>query len=196
MAYYCLAVQSGSELRNIRILKTLVKNELGDDSLQAIFPVREMQDKKGGIFIKVDQPMIPGYIMIHSDKDLGYIDRRVRGMSPTSYGLLRYSDGTYQLRSRDLEYATWVFSFDGRISASRIKVIKNLKEGDKIVVLSGPLRDFKGKIVKLNKNNRVVVEVEFLGDIKTINIPIEIVNSDHSVEKSVDTATQILSESC
>ncbi len=195
MSYYCLAVQSGSENKNIAILKNLVKRECDDESLEAVFPIREMQDKKGGLFVMTEQPLIPGYIMIHSDSDLGYINRKIKGMSPTAYGLLRNADGTFELKNKDLEYAAWVFSFGGRISASKVKVIKNLKEGDKIIVLSGPLKDFKGKIVKMNKNSRVVVEVEFLDDIKTINLPVEIVNVDHSVERSGESASQILSES-
>jgi|GEM_PF-356068 len=195
MSYYCLSVQNGSENKNIALLKKLIAREIGDDSFEAVFPVREMQDKKCGLFIKTDQPMIPGYIMIHSDRELGYLNRKIRGMSETSYGLLGYPDGSFQLRNRDLEYAAWVFSCGGRISASRVKVIRNLKQGDKIIVLSGPLKDFKGRIVKLNKNSRVIVEMEFLGDVKTINLPIELVNTDHTVERSGESASKILGES-
>ncbi|MCR5731428.1 MAG: KOW motif-containing protein, partial [Sphaerochaetaceae bacterium] len=145
-------------------------------------------------FIKCDQPMIPGYVMIHSEKELGVLNRNIRSMSQSSFGLLKYSDGSFELKGKDLEYAAWVFSFEGRITASKVKIIKNIKEGDTIVVVSGPLKDFKGKIIKLNKNSRVLVEVDFLGDVKTINLPIDIVSIDHSVEKSGQSATQIINE--
>ena len=194
MPYYCLSVKVGSEQKNIPFLKALAIRELEDYSLKAYFPVREMKDKKGGIFITHDQPMIPGYLLIYSDKELGKINREIRRMSQSSYGLLKYSDGTFDLKGRDLEYATWIFSLEGRITASKVKVINNIQKGDSIVVISGPLKDFKGKIIKMNKNSRVLVEVEFLGDIKTINLPIEILNKDHSVEKSSQSATEIITE--
>ena len=47
-----------------------------------------------------------------------------------------------------------------------------------ITVLSGPLRDLKGKIIRIYKDTKVVVEIPFLDQVKRVNLPVEIVKED------------------
>ena len=75
-------------------------------------------------------------------------------------------------------FAEWIASQKGHITSSKIKVERNLETGRKITVISGSLKDLKGKIINIYKDTKVTVEIPFLDDVKRVNLPIEIIKED------------------
>jgi transcription antitermination factor NusG len=49
----------------------------------------------------------------------------------------------------DERFARWVFSLNGLISLS-----KAYREGDRVKVISGPLKDLEGNILRVDKRNQ------------------------------------------
>lgn len=153
----------------------MCKSKLGEGVLDAYSPVRIVRELKEKKFRTVRQPMLPGYIIIATDYDLPSISSFIAGMSASSYGLIRNLDKSYELKGDDRVYAEWISRFEGVITESKVKVEKNLEEGTQIVVLSGPMKELKGRIIRLYKKTRVLVEIPFLNEIRRINLPVEVV---------------------
>lgn len=53
------------------------------------------------------------------------------------------------LRGGDLEFARWLQRHNGVIETSKV-----VQEGAKIKIISGPLREYEGKIIKVNKRQK------------------------------------------
>ena len=99
-------------------------------------------------------------------------------MSDTNYGFLRNADGSYELKGSDERFAMWVESNHGYIKPSKVVLDKRkLSPDEKIRVISGPMKDLSGKIISVYKGVRVNVEVSFLGEVKRLTLPIDIVDT-------------------
>ena len=176
MEYYCLACRAGSEEANIRTLKGIVKANFKEDGFfEAYSPVRTVKEFCKKKFKIVNQPILPGYIIISTDYNIPLIKYEIHTMSASSNGLIANTDKSYDLRGSDRAYAEWITTFNGVITNSKVKVEKNLTEGTKITVLSGPMKELHGKIIRLYKNTRVLVEIPFLNEVRRINLPVEVV---------------------
>lgn len=78
--------------------------------------------------------------------------------------ILTMGDGEWRLRDGDKRFAQWVFRYDGLLDFS-----KAYREGERIRIVSGPLKDMEGKIQRVDKRGRSgQVILEFNG--KTIPI--------------------------
>jgi hypothetical protein len=54
--------------------------------------------------------------------------------------------GIWQLQGEDERFVRWLFQYDGLLGFS-----KAYKEGDRIRIISGPLKDMEGKIRRVDK---------------------------------------------
>ncbi len=194
MEYYCLACKAGCEELNIRQLKVLFSIVFPEGYLNAFSPRKSVKEFKAKQWKMVNQPMLPGYIIIETDEDITELKPELRRLTDSSYGLVRGSEKNYALKFKDRDYARWICSLGGLVSASRVMKVKNIQEGDKIVVLSGPMKDFKGRIVSIYKNTRATCEFEFLGATKRVNLPIEIVEgtTDELTSEMLPSACDII----
>ena len=178
MNYYVLACQSGREERNIRLLEKTVARDYPGSYIAAYSPVRESREfcaKKWSVKIR---PLLPGYIIAVCERELWRIQKDIFLMSDTNYGFLRNADGSYELKGSDERFAMWVESNHGYIKPSKVVLDKRkLSPDEKIRVISGPMKDLSGKIISVYKGVRVNVEVSFLGEVKRLTLPIDIVDT-------------------
>lgn len=58
-------------------------------------------------------------------------------------------DGNWRLSNADEQFVRWLFQYDGLLSMS-----KAYREGDRIRVVSGPLKDVEGKIRRVDKRGQ------------------------------------------
>ncbi len=178
MNYYCLSCRPKAEASVIKMMKKIVTYEFEDaKEITCYFPVREQVIKRNKQLIQEKSPVLPGYIIIKTEYNLGEIHNKIRTMTSSSYGLLRNSDKSFELRDKDKSFAIWIEQLGGLISPSKVKILNNIKKGSNVVVLSGPLKSLKGEIIRLYKDTRALVEIEFLGEVRRINLPIEIINN-------------------
>ena len=100
----------------------------------------------GGLTSLVTQVVFPGYVFLEAEPGNEYIFR-IRGGSAAR--LLTAQDHQWQLYGPDERFARWIFSLDGLISLS-----KAYREGDRVKVISGPLKDLEGSILRVDKRNQ------------------------------------------
>ncbi|MHB8063502.1 MAG: transcription termination/antitermination NusG family protein [Ruminiclostridium sp.] len=164
MKVYCIFCKSGSEdVIADRIAKL-------SPELEAIIPVRTLQEKKKGTWISSKQHLIPGYIFLYGEEEIGF--QQVKQVLDV-YKILDYDVGSRQLVNNDYEYAMWIYRHCGNIDTSKVVL-----EGSLIRVVDGPLLDGVGTIVRIDRHKRRAwVEMDFSGKKHTVSLSIEDVTS-------------------
>ncbi len=110
-------------------------------------PVRQIKRKTvGGHTSLVAQIAFPGYVFLEVEPAGESIFRLPRENLKT---LLMTPNSGWRLSGDDERYARWIFSQGGLISMS-----KACMEGGRIRIVSGPLKDLEGHILRIDKRNR------------------------------------------
>ncbi len=175
MKSYCLYCKSGSEEKLVYTIRKGV-NELLNEEIDVLFPIRIMQQKKKGKWSKVKQPLIPGYIFIYLEDDIP-LPLFLINQERNAYKILRNTDLSLALKGADEEYATWVYNHQGTITPSTVK----FEEGRLVKIIDGPLFDMKGEIIKVDRHHkRVHVAFDFGGKRQIINVSIQDISDPES----------------
>ena len=140
---YCAFCSTGYEGKLSAVLDTC--------GLRAISATTERLVVRGGVERLVRRSLLPGYVLFEAPEELG--DQLLAELKRRPYflSLLTYQDGGRELRGADLEFIGWLRAHDGVMSVSTV-----YKEGDRIKVASGPLKDYEGCIVSVNRKRRCV----------------------------------------
>lgn len=171
MKAYCLYCKTGSEEKLVYLLKKDMRDYLNME-LDVIFPTRIMNQRKRGVWKKVVQPLLPGYMFLYLPDEVPFPIFIIK-QERDAYKVLRYSDGSLELKDADLQYANWVYNHGGLLKPSTVVY----KEGNLVKVLDGPLKDMEGKIVKLDRHHkRVVVGFMFAGKERRVNLSVEVID--------------------
>ena len=95
--------------------------------------------------------MIPGYVFFETENILdGIAWKEICKMEYIRYPL-KYTDNEKKLRGKDLEFINWL-----KINNCIIKISKVIEIGKKIHIVEGPLKNYEGKIIKINKRQKCV----------------------------------------
>lgn len=165
MNAYCLFCRTAYEDKTARHINRLY----GGAGVKAIAPVRILKERNRGVTKVVKKPLLQGYVFIFSN-----IRIEPRMISPVqdAIKLLRYQNGAYELTGPDLEYAEFISSNNGVIGISDI-----LCEGREVKVVSGPLEEYRGTIVRLDRRKqRVLLRVSLGGVERDISLSVNIVS--------------------
>lgn len=76
--------------------------------------------------------------------------------------ILTVDKGTWQLAGQDERFAKWLFKYDGLLNFS-----KAYREGERIKIVSGPLKDMEGQIKRIDKRGRSGQVILQFGGIST-----------------------------
>ena len=94
--------------------------------------------------------LFPGYVFFRAEGLDGHQVMEVQGLSHV-IKLLRYEEGAYALSQQDLQFIAWLWQRGGALEVSRV-----YREGDRIRVIDGPLKDYEGQIVQVNLKRKSV----------------------------------------
>lgn len=90
-----------------------------------------------------DAIVLPSYVFFSASPDL---EPRLCFPRQELIRVLTHDGGQWQLAGEDERFAKWLFQYDGLLGFS-----KAYKEGDKIRIVSGPLKDMEGKIIRVDR---------------------------------------------
>lgn len=146
---YCLYCTTGKE-QNVAAQIT------GETGFTAFAPTLVQVEWKGRMAARREQIMFPGYVFFYAScaDTLPQVSKITHVRK-----LLTYGGGQQFLYGHDEDIAQWLFQYGGVIRES-----KALREGDHIVVVDGPMKDFGGVIRSVNKQRqRANIEFTFGG---------------------------------
>ena len=111
--------------------------------------------------------LIHGMIFIHTDKATSFSLINDHGLNIV---YLKDIEGRHSLIVPDKQMHDFMFLLD--FSPSGVEVLnKNLKRGDRVRVIKGPLQGLEGELVRLMGHKRVVIRLEGVVSIATSYIP-------------------------
>lgn len=136
--YGCIFCRTGSEMA---VVNTLRQVETGVEAI--VVTQKKLKSEKGKVQ-EVEQIMLPGYVFFRTEQEALPFLRY-----PYVLRILHGTQDDWALRGNDEKFAQWVFKYDGVIGES-----KAYKVGDQVKIHSGPLKDWEGHIIKVDRKRR------------------------------------------
>ena len=172
--YYVIQVKTGKEQQAI---EDILKNKPDDASFDVFSPYRKSFRKYKGVMREVVERCFPGYIFVETN-NVRELFRQLY-FTPGFQKLLGREEGTENFVPLDKDESRMI---DILYSANnnRITEISNIevKEGETIRVLDGPLVGLETQIKKVNLHKRtVLVEFMMCGRLVTAPIGINIITN-------------------
>ena len=144
-----------------------VKERLDKLGVENFLPSEEVVKETPTGRKKVRVALIHGMIFIRTDKDTSFSlinDYFLRIV------YLKDIEGRYSLIIPDKQMADFMFLLD--VSESGIEVLnKDLKKGDRVRVVKGPLAGLEGELIRIRGHKRVVIRLQGVASIATSYIP-------------------------
>ena len=111
--------------------------------------------------------LIHGMIFIRTDKNTSFSLINDHSLNIV---YLKDIEGRHSLVVPDRQMQNFMFLLD--FSTSGIEILnKNLKRGDRVRVIKGPLQGLEGELVRLKGHKRVVIRLDGVASIATSYIP-------------------------
>lgn len=163
--WYVIQVYTGKELEIAKQCRERVADE-GED---VFVPLAERWTKIRGERTLITSRLFPGYVFIETEKIEDFYKRLNRIYAMTK--VLRTGDEMTPIQKEEEEYLR---KLGGQEHV--VKYSEGYIEGDKLVVTSGPLKDFEGKVKKILRHKRLVVmEFSLLGQTVEVTLGLGVI---------------------
>lgn len=128
-------------------------------------PVRQIKHRSvNGVKSLIETTALPGYVFVSVPSECCDINLFDCARVPDAYRLLTDGEGNWPLCGSDRDFAQWIFEHDGLIGVSQA-----YQAGDRIELLSGPLKELEGYLVKMDRRGRNgLIEVYFCGQARKL----------------------------
>lgn len=160
MKWYALFVKSGEE----DYVKLWLEKFFTQEELRPLVPKRKIPERKQGVVRDTIKTLFPGYVLIntHMTSEMYY---RIKNI-PVIFNVLKTEVYPVNVRDEEMDLILALTREDEVIDYSHI-----FFEGKKVVVARGPLKGLEGIILNYDKRKqRIKVQVEFLGQVKKIDL--------------------------
>ena len=144
--WYVIQVYTGKELE----IAQQCRDRVADEGEDVFVPLAERWTKIRGERTLITSRLFPGYVFIETDKIEDFHKRLNRIYAMTK--VLRTGDEMTPIQKEEEEYLRKLGGDEHVVRYSEGYI-----EGDKLVVTSGPLKDFEGNVKKVLRHKRLVV---------------------------------------
>ena len=144
-----------------------IKQFLERLGIEHYIPFRTVIKEKGGKKVKVEKPVIPNLIFIHSDYNtcLSLVNEYKLSMN-----YLLNLETRQLLVVPDKQMQDFMFLLD--FSEDAVQVLnENLRQGDRVRVIKGEFAGIEGELIRIKGHKRVVVRLEGAFSLATTYIP-------------------------
>lgn len=136
--YGCLFCTTGKE----KAVARMVESAGREWGVRATAARQEKHKSCGGQKSKVEAVIMPSYVFFEAPEDV----QDLSWMPLLDVIRVLSYEGDWRLAGDDEHFAAWLFRYDGLLSFS-----KAYREGDRIRIVSGPLKDMEGQIKRIDK---------------------------------------------
>ena len=168
-SWYAVQVRTGREEAVLQLSKKMI-----DESVlkECFIPYYERMKRFQGEWHKEQYILFPGYIFLVTEQvDVLFWElKKVPGLTRI------LGDGMEFVPIKEDEK---VFLQKMGGSSHLAEMSKGIIEGDKVIIMSGPLSKFKGKITSIDRHKRLaVIQIEMFGRWMDVKIGLEIVHRE------------------
>lgn len=144
-------------------------------------PIVEREKSFRGVEKTVWLNLYKGYVFVETDQPEDFFLRLRAGMGKVIFGYIQMlRDNEYILPLYPDEEATLRELMDAK---HRVMMSYGYRIGDQAVITSGPLKDFKGKVVKYNIHRKfAVIETRILGEVRRVVVGADLLRKDKEAE--------------
>lgn len=163
-----------TNVMNLPKVRKSVEGFILADSERAYTPTIERVKRFHGVDRKVTKYMFPGYLFIDTDDPLDLYQRVIMGMGTVIFRYCRViHNNEYiavvhpreQRRIRELCDGDYI-----------LKMSEGYIKGDELIVTQGPLKDFKGKLLRIDRHKKTaVIECQLLGGSRPVTVGLEVI---------------------
>ncbi len=165
--WYVVQVKTGSEESALSMIKRLVDESCLDEAFSLQY---ETMIKFRGSWQMRKKALFPGYIIVVSH-NIEELHRQLWNV-PTFTKVLGSDEGFIPLSEEDIEWISTFTTNDNRT----IGMSEGIIEGDKIVILKGPLMNHTGWIESINRRKRLAfLKIDMFGRTITTKVGLGIV---------------------
>ena len=163
--WYVIQVYTGKELE----IAQQCRDRVADEGEDVFVPLAERWTKIRGERTLITSRLFPGYVFIETDRIEDFHKRLNRIYAMTK--VLRTGDEMTPIQKEEEEYLRKLGG-DEHV----VKYSEGYIEGDKLVVTSGALKDFEGKVKKILRHKRLVVmEFSLLGQTVEVTLGLGVI---------------------
>ncbi len=166
--WYVVQVTSGQENRALALFDKFVDGRLIEECFS---PQYEVMKRVRGQWLKRRENLLPGYVFVTTKhpEELATALRKV----PTFTRLLGNDDTFLPLTDQEIVFINAFAQAPERV----VEMSEGIMEGDKVIILNGPLMNQTGLIKRIDRHKRLAyLEIEILGRIKQVKVGLEIVH--------------------
>ena len=174
MRIYAIQVASGQEAKVEELIRRFVDEALVGE---IFVPRFESMRRWKGEWHKRTERLTPGYLYVETSdaEKLALQLRRV----PTFTKVLGNNEVFIPLNDEEVAWLNAFTGGDRRV----IEMSEGIVEGNKVIVLRGPLRGHEAEIKRIDRHRRMAeLEVSMLGRMKTIRLGLEIISKSPANE--------------
>lgn len=169
--WYAVWVRTGQEEKVLALCEKVLSDEDEREKPyeQCFLPKYERSRKLKGQWIRRKEVLFPGYLFFISD----HADELARQLKsiPEFARILGDEQTPIALYPHETEFLRKHMNKDKVLEMSLGFLV-----GDRLVVTEGPLKDYQGKIVHIDRHKRLAtLEIEFFGRIVNMKVGVEVV---------------------
>lgn len=176
MSWYAIFVETGKEDEVCkRIRKELSQTDL-DGRFELLVPRKRIVERRNGVFGEVERKIFPGYVLIHTEciNEVYYKTFKLEHL----YRYLRRNGLFEEIRLEEIANIVYMANAEGVIGVSDIFI-----ESDAVKVMNGPLCNYRGWVVKIDKHKRRArVLFRFSGQDHLIDLSVNILEKVNDQE--------------
>lgn len=137
LAYGCLFCKTGKEQSVAEQIQTTCPNVRATTMRQLKYRTcKKVKTQEEAI-------LLPSYVFFEAPS---FMEPSIEFPTQNVIRILSMDNGIWQLQGEDERFVRWIFQYDGLLGFS-----KAYKAGDRIRIISGPLKDMEGKIRRVDK---------------------------------------------
>lgn len=177
MRTYAMQVTTGSEDRTVELIGRVLGAEVGRD---CFVPRLRFEKKVKGSWTTVAELLTPGYVYLRSHaSEVTEISERLRRVP--AFTKLLAVDGRIVPLSQD--EVAWLHALTGDDYVVEPSI--GVMEGDRIVIVRGPLKGLEAQIRKIDRHKRIAyVEGRLFGRPNVIKVGLEVVSKGTRVSSA------------
>ena len=165
MQWYALFVKTGEEETMRKYLEVL----LSDINIKILIPKRKLMERRRGRVYECIRTLLPGYVLIKTEMDINFY-YRLKTM-PGLIRILRDESDPLPIPEHEIAVILALTNQGDVIEFSEV-----YREGDRIMVKSGPMKGLEGIIDSYDhRKKRLKIRLELLGQIRRVDLGAELV---------------------
>jgi len=164
--WYAIQTLSGCEQKLVLTLRVLLKK------IHLYLPTRKVIHQLKGVQQVIELPLFPGYIFVYRNISES-LDALDKANSRIVFKPVMANGKYLEANENEMKFLFEVTGGDGVIELSQGIVMEN----EKIMILQGPLKQLKGKILFIDKRkNKAKVRIEFMNRLLDVSLGLEILS--------------------